>query len=112
MVGGIDESRGRSRCSSWCRFTSGRGWCGTRSPFSWGRLLDSGILLWVKRRCSRGIFGLLGLLLLELAGLGNKRACRGDVINGVTDCTRGTKVGDDRGVLSLWRISRIRVLGL
>jgi hypothetical protein len=66
----------------------------------------------MERRCSGAICGLLGFLLLEFASLGDKRACCSDVVNSVTDCTGGTKVGDDRGVLSLRRISRIRPLGV
>jgi hypothetical protein len=66
----------------------------------------------MERRYSGTICGLLGLLVLEFPGLGDKGACRSDVVNGVTDRTGGTKVGDDRGVLSLRRISRVWFLGL
>jgi hypothetical protein len=66
----------------------------------------------MRRRCRRGILGLLGLLLLELASLSNKRACCRDVVKGVTYCTGGTKVGDDRGILPLRRISRTWILCL
>jgi hypothetical protein len=112
MVRGSVQSRSRSRCSSWCRSMDGRGWSGTRTAWSWGRSLNSGIFLRMERRCSGAIGGLLGFLLLEFASLGDERACSSDVVNRVTDCTGGTKVGDDWGVLSLRRISRIRLLGV
>jgi hypothetical protein len=65
----------------------------------------------MERRWSRTILGFLDLFLPELAGLGNERACSSDMVGGITDCTWGTKVGDNWSVVSLWRISRIWLVG-
>jgi type IV secretory pathway VirB2 component (pilin) len=106
------RSRSRSRCGSQCGSMDGGRWSGTRTAWPWGRPLNSGIFLRMERRCSGAIGGLLGFLFLEFASLGDERACSSDVVNCVTDCTGGAEVGDDRGVLSLWGISRVCPLGV
>jgi hypothetical protein len=112
LIRNISETGARSRWRRRCWSINGRRRGTITHADSWSRLLNSGVLCWVKRCRPRLVLLWLLRLPLELAGLCDVGTTFGCVRGGMAHSTRDRKVGDDRGLLSLWRISRIRVLGL